>query len=273
MPGVSQECSLSVDLPSDGNRFFDREMSRVRLIAKCTDDQCLDAFEQFDRFRGNEIRVRAIRKVTDPKTEHIEVRSVFHWNRGQRRPQDFERRSVDPLKFQFRRRSWMSFFSISERIAVGLSDLRLDRFGAKQRNRMAEPERKQTQVIESEDVVSVLVGVNHRMDDSHAFANQLGPQIRWRVNEQRSARQPDQDRASRALILRIRTLADVTVASDSRYADAGARSQESHDSGGRFSVGGFTVGGFTVFRDKQGGGSLFVDWEQLFFRVLDGNGV
>lgn len=91
---------------------------------------------------------------------------------------------------------------------------------------MAEPKRDQTQVVESENMVGVLMGVDDRVDQTDPFADQLDPQIRRGVDQHRASGQPDRDRTAGAVVPRIVALTNLAIASDRRDADAGPGAQE-----------------------------------------------
>ena len=76
--------------------------------------------------------------------------------------------------------------SVVERLANPLLDRRL----AIQRHRPAQVELHQPQIVEPEDVVRVLVRVQHGVDDADPLAQQLLPHVGRRVDQQVAVGQP-----------------------------------------------------------------------------------
>src|SRR4029079_4632613 len=114
---------------------------------------------------------------------------------------------------------------LAECVIERLANPLLDRLFAVQRHRMAQVKLEQPQIIETKDVVGVLVRETPRVNNADALPQQLLPQIGWRIDEQIALRQTNQRRAARALIARVATDANVTGATDRRHADARSGSE------------------------------------------------
>src|SRR6185369_8292154 len=91
---------------------------------------------------------------------------------------------------------------------------------------MAQIKRKQPQVVETENMVRVLMRVCDCVHDSHALAEELLTQIGRRVDEQIAFGQADQGRAPRPLIFGIAAAAYFAWAANRRDADARAGAEQ-----------------------------------------------
>src|SRR5262249_40840820 len=95
--------------------------------------------------------------------------------------------------------------------------------------------------------IGVVVRVEHGMDKSDLFAQQLGPQIGRSVDQQISFRQTQRQRTSHPLVLRIGAGADLTAAANTRHPDrcAGTKKDQlaANVSGGRLEWQGQWAGG------------------------------
>lgn len=82
------------------------------------------------------------------------------------------------------------------------------------------------QVVQSEQVVGVVVRVQRGVDEAHVFADQLQPQFRRRVDEQVAPRRANEHGAAITVIVRIGRLTDGAVAADHGHPNRGAGAEE-----------------------------------------------
>src|SRR3972149_2134749 len=101
---------------------------------------------------------------------------------------------------------------ITERTA----DARLDLLLAVDRQLVVEVKGEDPQVVQPEQVVGVSVSVDHRMDDADPLANQLGPQLRWRVDQQIASGKPHDGRTAGSAIFGVAAGASSAPAPDQR---------------------------------------------------------
>ena len=78
----------------------------------------------------------------------------------------------------------MSHWTSSKRIIETAPDAFLDNFFAIKRHWAAKDKRKQSQVIQSKDVVRMLVRIQNRVHNSDAFAQQLSSQVGRGIDQQ-----------------------------------------------------------------------------------------
>ena len=113
-----------------------------------------------------------------------------------------------------------------EGVVERLADAGFDLVVAEDRQIAAEILREDPQIVEPEQMVGVLVRVDHRVDAADALAEQLHAQLGRRVDQQIALGQADDDAAARAAVARVGAGADRAVAADDRHAVRRARAQE-----------------------------------------------
>jgi hypothetical protein len=86
----------------------------------------------------------------------------------------------------------------------------------------------QPQVVETEDMVGMLVRVKDRVHDADLLAKQLLAQIGRGVDEQVAAGQPQNRTAPSTPVSWIWARANVAAAADHRHANAGAGAEQDH---------------------------------------------
>jgi hypothetical protein len=89
-------------------------------------------------------------------------------------------------------------------------------------------ELEESQVVKTGDMVLMFVRIDHRMQDANFFAQQLGPQIGRRIDQQVSIGQTQNGAAARSLISRMPALANATSATQCRHTYGGASTQQDH---------------------------------------------
>ena len=90
---------------------------------------------------------------------------------------------------------------------------------------MAEVERKQTKVVQSEDVIGMLMGIEDGVNDSHILSQQLLAQVWGCVDQEVAFRQTDYCGTASAFIARIITAANLAATADGRDSNGRAGSQ------------------------------------------------
>src|SRR5215468_6213041 len=90
-----------------------------------------------------------------------------------------------------------------ERIAKALADFALDLARAVERHGPAQQAWNRTQVIETEEMVGVVMGEEDRMHTADAFAQELQPQLGRRIDKDIAFRHAQQDSAPVALVARV----------------------------------------------------------------------
>ena len=90
-----------------------------------------------------------------------------------------------------------------EGVVIGLADPALDALVAVDRQVVPQVVGKDPQVVETEEVVGVLVGIDHGVDQPDLLAKQLHAQIGGGVDEQVPARKAEHDTAPSSLVLGI----------------------------------------------------------------------
>src|SRR5262245_29031216 len=105
------------------------------------------------------------------------------------RSEQVEGRQADPLESKLWHSALVRLFDVRERVVKRLADAVFDDWLAIQRNRVAQIERQQPQVVEAENVVGVLVGIEDGVNQPDFFAEKLLPQIGRRIDQQIALRQ------------------------------------------------------------------------------------
>ena len=111
---------------------------------------------------------------------------------------------------------------IVERLANALFDVGF----AVDRHRSAQVVREDSQVVQAEQVVGMIVRIERGMDPPDPLAQQLPTQVGGGVDQQVSAGQPQDDARPRAAVAWVAARASVAVAADHRHADRSAGAEE-----------------------------------------------
>ncbi len=135
---------------------------------------------------------------------------------------------LDPFKLKSRGRARMGRFAIAEGIIERLADACFDIGVTVKGNGFAETKRKQTQIIQSEQMVGMLVREEHTVDEGNFLSEQLRTQIRWRVDQDRSGGRVDRDRTTSSIVSRIVALTDLALATDRWHANTRTSTQKNH---------------------------------------------
>ena len=113
-----------------------------------------------------------------------------------------------------------------ERVTERRAQLPFDPLFTEQRNRSGQLPAAGPQIIQPEDVIGVRVRVDRCFDQTNSLAQQLQPQFRRRVDDERAAWGIDRDASACPMILRIGRRADRAIATDHRHTDAGAGAEQ-----------------------------------------------
>jgi hypothetical protein len=139
--------------------------------------------------------------------------------------QNFKWLVVDPVELKAGHRTSVSLYSILKGITKRLLQATLDLGVAIQRDRPSQIKLHQSQVVQAEDMIGMFMGVTHRVYQAQTLADQLLPQVGWRVDQQVAVGQAKHGATSRALVFGITAGADRTMAAQRRHPDTGSRPQ------------------------------------------------
>ena len=113
----------------------------------------------------------------------------------------------------------MRRFFVRKRIIESATQSSFNFFVAEDGNCVTKIKLKQPEIVESSQVIGVLMRVHHGIHDSNFFTQQLLPEI-WRSIDQKIAfRQAQNCTGSGPLVTRVIALTDVACTADCRYAD------------------------------------------------------
>ncbi len=229
MARTVREIRLSdVQFKRDFGGLLDIQMSHVRLRTQRVKNQCVETLQQLKAAAGDFADVGTIGDVADAKPEYFEFRSVDQWDGNDRGAQGFEGPVVDAVDFNGWCRARMRLFVVRKRVRKRRSQAVLDALGTVNRNGMSKIELKKSQIIKTEQVVRVLMGIDNGVDDTNLFAQQLLAQVGGRVNEQIALGQTEYGATASPLIPGMVAPADVAIAADRGYADGRSCSQQDH---------------------------------------------
>ena len=173
---------------------------------------------------------------------------VLQTNRNDTRAQDFEGGQIDRVELQLRYGARMRHRAIVKGVAERLSNDPFHVAFRKQRHRMAQVEREQPQVVQSENVVGMGVCEQHAVHDPDPLAEQLGSQVGRRVDEQVPTGQSGDHGAARPLVAGLAAGADGAITPDHRHTHGSARSQQ-HELTADILAGGRRAPRTTTFRE------------------------
>ena len=151
---------------------------------------------------------------------------------------------------------------VSKGIVVRTANLVFNRLLAVQRDRVIEVLPENSQVVESENVVSVVVGEHCGVDKVNPFPNQLKPKFRRRVNKEGPLGRFNRDTAPTTVVFGVVGITDLAVAPDHRDANTCSGAQQHQVPRGGIShssiafVGGRIVG--IVGRHRVNRGGVFI---------------
>ena len=193
----------------DGQRLLDVEMRRVRREPQGVEDQGVEPFEHRPALVGDAGHVGAVREVAEPEAQDAES-AVLQADRQHALAQHGERLAGrDPLEPQPGQAADRDVVrglveGVGERLADHLLGLRL----AIERDRAADRPGEQPGVVQAEEVVGVVMGVEDRVDLADPLAQELEPHLGRGVDQQVPAGKLQQDARPGALVAWVVRAAD-----------------------------------------------------------------
>jgi len=130
------------------------------------------------------------------------------------------------MELQLRYRARVRWLRVRERVAEALPNPLFHEGFAIQRHGLSQIELHDADIIQPEDMIGVLVGVHHGMNQPDPFAQQLETQVGWRVDQEIALGKTEYGRTSRAPVVWIVAAADRASAADGRHAYRGPRAQD-----------------------------------------------
>ena len=224
MRHVNQERATGADAPRRRQRLRERKMGRVARRPQAVEDQRVDALEQRPGFVGDQVRVGAIGQVSETKPEHVK-HTVPQPQRNHLHPEQLEGLRGDPRKLDLRHSATRHRQRL-EGIVEGPADPPFHSLLAKRGDRPAGLKTDRPDVVETVDVVDVVVCVEDRVDPADPFPQELATEVGGRVDEERAAGQAEHDAGPRAAVPRVVAAACATAAAHHGHADTRARAQE-----------------------------------------------
>lgn len=181
---MGEEGSFGLELLGDGDGFVEAVVGDVWLVAEGVEDEGVEAFELVEAVGGDVVGVGAVGDVADAEAKDFETRAVKQADRFDLRAEDVEGIGGDAIEGQTRDGSFVSLLVRREGIIERVSKTTLDSFFTIKWQRRIEIELKESQVVEAEDVVGVLVCESDCVNDADSLAKQLLPQVGRGVDEQ-----------------------------------------------------------------------------------------
>jgi hypothetical protein len=225
---VREQRTAWLEATGDLDRLIQSKMRDVRIAPQRVENKYVQISQQLHAFRRDLVRVGAIGDVADAKSEYLEIWTVPERNRDNLSAQEFERLAVDVMNLELRHAAWVKIGRWIERIVERSPNAAFYRRLAIQRHGPAKIKLLQPQVIQSKNVVGVLMRIQHGMDHPNLFAQQLMPKVGRGIDQQVSAGQPKHCGTAGASVLRIVTMTYLAAAPDRWHADRGPGAQQDH---------------------------------------------
>src|SRR5579875_1567701 len=226
MAHVRQVGALRLELANDIERLLQAEVSGVRLETQGIKHQDAQPFQARPALARDLADIRTISYISYPKSQHIEM-GVDQRDGRHLLAEDVERLRTDALEDE------LGDHASGERIGfwtegVGRDGTNptLDFGSAVERDWPAQQARQWPKVVESEQVVRVIVREQHGMDEADTLAEQLQTQLRRRIDKQIALLGTNEHGAAIAMIARIGRLADRAVTADHGHAHRRARAKK-----------------------------------------------
>ncbi len=211
--------------------FVQAKVRRVGAEPQAVQDQHVQPREQRPTFGRNFIGIRAIGQVAKAEAQHAKP-AVIQPDRHDSLPQHLERVGRDAMELQPGDRSGLVVLGPRvKRIIERFADAGLDLILAEQRELAVEIIRKQPDVVQSIDMVHMIVRKQGGVDQPDAFPQQLRPQVRRRVDQQIALGQSQRQAAPQPAIARVAAHARLATTANDRHADAGARAEKNQLAG------------------------------------------
>lgn len=176
MAHVSEIRLFGLKSLTDGQCFFNTQMSRVWLVTQRIENQYVEALKLLHARLGNLIHVGAIGNVIDAKAENVKM-CVLQGDWDNFMTKDSERLGVNPMQIELRNVR----FDFTRLFGKGIRKRLLhDRFGfliAINRDRAFLIFAERAQVIEAKEMIDVEVCVDHCMDTLDFLTQELQTQL------------------------------------------------------------------------------------------------
>jgi hypothetical protein len=170
---VSEVGSPRFQLFDNREALLDGEVGRMRPVTERVNYENIQSLEYVPTLFRDFTDICAISNIVDPKPEDGEA-SVMEADGSDRGAQQRERLGGNAFKMQSRSGATVVVGRwVSEGIVVRTANLVFDRLLAVQGDRAVEVLSENPQVVESENVVSVVVGEHRSVDKVNPFPNEL----------------------------------------------------------------------------------------------------
>jgi hypothetical protein len=199
-------------------------MGGVPRRPQTVENQCVEPFKQRPRRGWNLIGVGAIGKVTEAKTKYVEG-TMSERQRHDTDTKQPERGRRDPLKRHFRKsspRDWHCFKGIIE----SFPNTTLYPLLAIDGEWLPDGKTNWTNVVETVEMIDMVVRVKHGVDNAEPLSKKLRPQVGRRIDKERTLRQSESHTRACPSISGITAGADGASAADDRHTDARASPQK-----------------------------------------------
>ena len=181
---VGEEGAAGAEFFGDGDGFVKGEVGDVGAVAEGVEHEDVEPFQQRQAFVRDAVGVGAVGEVADAKAEDFEAGAVLEADGGDPLAQDVKGGQANAPEFQAGDRPVVGLLPVREGVAERQTDALLHDFFAVERHRMPQVERKQPQVVEAENVVGVLVGIEDGVGDADFLPQELLPQIGRSIDKQ-----------------------------------------------------------------------------------------
>src|SRR5208337_492879 len=210
-----------------GKCLLQRKMRGMGLEPECVQNQRVQPLQQAPAFVGNAVDVGAVGKVAHAKAQHGE-RAMIEPDRHDLLAKHFERDSrLNSHEVDFgheARRPVLGGFA--ERVREDALDALLGVLLAEDGNRTANPLREQARVVQSEQMIGMVMREGDRVHPPHPFAEQLHPHLGRRVDEEITGWESQQHAGPGPLVARIARGADRAITPQDRNARGRSGSQK-----------------------------------------------
>lgn len=211
---VGQVRLMGSDPLGDFDGLFDGEVRGVGAVAESVEDEDIESFEEREAGFGDFVAVGAVSDSSDAESVDLEAWTMLEGDEDDLGAEDFDGASIEAMHGELRNGSGVRLGEVGERVIEGLAESGFDDIGAVNGDGMAEVELEEAEVIESEDVIGVFVGVDHRVDDADAFTEQLLAEIGGGIDQQVALGEAENGATSGALVFRIASRTDGAIAAN-----------------------------------------------------------
>lgn len=214
--------------PADGiERLGEVEVSRMSLMTQCIQDQNIQPLKMRPAFLGDPGNVGAVGQVADTKAKNLKS-SVFKPDRQEGLSQNLKPNA-------WKNRSEVQLGDMSPRKRDGVlvecvgedpPDHFLGRGFTIDWNRASEILRKKPGVVETEEMIHMIMSIGDGMNPAHLGAEKLNPHLGGRVDDQVPRRELEEDARAGPLVPGVVGVANLAVAAEDRDTRGCSASQE-----------------------------------------------